>query len=534
MRIVRELGKLPLGDGREFPIHLVFNSNPKQEPGPFGPYWHLPLFASSAVQFKQYRLYWDGPDEYRHFFVLDRQGDARRGETVFMHRGNKWRATVDRRGDILIEATERPGWAYRYRDGRLEEFKLGEGSAAYRIAWSGRGFPLYVTDLSSNRRVFEISYRGATAPERVIIGDRTVEVTMGDAELTAPDGESSYRNYRVSFLRGLKMDGAREERFDYGKSSKHSRTIPEHVTREGETIAAKALQLAVNRMTVMPDAEEAAATGSYVEWEAQSGFILADSGSTYTIQNQSWDPLDSRATHPVAPRAVEIRRQPTEGTEQLWSYDWRRGVQTYTNQATGEVMRKTYIMSEGPAHLKLRKHEKRTEGGWSMLEQRSYDPLGRLIRKAGRGKFVMWNRQGNDQDNSVEKFVDGSLSGVKYFEGDRLVRRERYRGGRRTHVVLYEEGRTMEKIFSESGGSREYWYDSLGRPMRLMINDKLHYLMEYADDGAWSKKTVYDKEGRSSIRSFIENFDDNGRLISRRIINLKEAVPEIVKLYTND
>ncbi|MFT5622897.1 MAG: hypothetical protein ACI9FZ_000824, partial [Bacteroidia bacterium] len=117
-RMVRELGQLPVGGRVEFPMRLVFNTNPRIAPGAFGPNWRIPLIASTVVQYNQYKLYWDGPDEHRHFFRLDRDVKSRRGEAVFMERGKEWTATVSRRGEILIKAIEKEGWYYRYKDGQ--------------------------------------------------------------------------------------------------------------------------------------------------------------------------------------------------------------------------------------------------------------------------------------------------------------------------------------------------------------------------------------------------------------------------------
>ena len=426
VRIVRTLGELPLGDGRAFPMHLVFSSNPKREPGAFGPYWHMPLFDSTVVQFDQYKLYWDGPDEFRHFFILDRQADARRSEKVFIHRGQQWRATIDRRGDILIEAIERPNWYYRYRDGRLEEFRLGEGSSAYRIAYSNRGHPLYITDASTNRRVFEITYRGGTDPERVTIGDQRVYVEMGDGDLTAPDGQTSYRNFRVRFLRSLQLEGEIVEQFEYTKGSAHPRTIPEHVNAEGIKIAEKLIQVAVNRMSVRAEAE--GASENFVQWEAQSGFILADSGASYTIINASWDPLNPRADNHVAPRSVRIERQPAEGPSQLWAYDWRSGVRTYTDLATGDLMRRTYIMSGGNAHLKLRKRESFKDGRWVLDSQNSYDSRGRLVRAIRGANVRTWIREGSRDGSEVFEYLNDELVKISKYVDGHLVEKTKFTG----------------------------------------------------------------------------------------------------------
>ena len=521
VRIVRTLGEYPLTDGRAFPMHLVFSSNPKREPGAFGPYWHMPLFDSTVVQFDQYKLYWDGPDELRHFFDLDRSADARRSEKVFVQRGQKWRATIDRRGDILIEAIERPNWYYRYRDGRLEEFRLGEGSSAYRIAYSNRGYPLYITDASTNRRVFEVTYRGGTDPERVTIGDQRVHVEMGDGDLTAPDGQTSYRNFRVRFLRSLQVEGEAAEQFEYSKGAAHPRTIPEHVNAEGTKIAEKLFRIATNRMVVRTGTE--GASENFVQWEAQSGFILADSGASYAISNESWDPLNPRADNRVAPRSVRIERQPAEGQPQLWAYDWKSGVRTYTDLATGDLMRRTYIMSGGNAHLKLRKRERKSDSGWDTLDQRAYDPAGRIIRRIAGPNLVTINYDGR---GSVSQWALGGVLVREIVNADGLkVRDVKYRNGLPYVVIDYDEQGLRSKVSTENGNTREYVRKNEGAVVEVYINEVLREKRFYNEISNYQKRMIYDETG---IPATVINYEypSNGQRVVRRVSNISKGFQE--------
>lgn len=404
-RIVRPLGKLQIGE-KAYPLNLVFNTNPADAPGAFGPYWRIPLFASTVVQFNRYKLYWDGPDERRQFFVLDQSHDARRGEQVFIERGKDWKATVDRRGEILIEALDDSGWVFRYDEGRLKQFKLGESADACRVTWSGRDLPLYITNQSTNRRLFEIEYHGLTEPERIIIGEKQIEVEMGEGELTAPDGETSYRNYRVSFLRSLQLDAEDVETFEYSKAEPRQRKIP--VLDRAKKKVLKSVDIKVNRMAIANVAADGAAD-NWIEWEAKSGFITADSGSAYTVKNDSWDPNIQDGSFDVTPSAVEMTRLPEGGTEQCWSYVWNSGVKVYTDLATGEVIRRTLIMSEGPANGKLRKREVLKGGKWVLDRQNSYDPKGRPIRAVHGDDMRIWKWEDLRDGSEATEYLNGSI-----------------------------------------------------------------------------------------------------------------------------
>lgn len=422
-RIIRPLGELSIG-GVLYPVNLVFNTNPSDAPGAFGPYWRIPLFSTTVVQFNQYKLYWAGPDERRQFFILDQSYDSRRGEKVFVERGKDWKATVGRKGDILIEALDDSGWFFRYDEGQLEELRLGKSADICRVTYSGRGLPLYITNQANNRRIFEIEYRGSTEPERIIIGEKQIEVEMGDAELTAPDGSTNYRNYRVSFLRSLTFDENNAEFFTYSKADSRKRKVS--VLNKAEKKIQKTLDLAVNRMEVSSGSKDES-TENWIEWEAKSGFITADSGSTYSVKNDSWDSNIQQGSFDVTPAAVEMTRLPEGAQEQRWSYVWNSGVKVYTDLATGEVIRRTLIMSEGPANGKLRKREVLQDGKWTLDRKNSYDPKGRPVRAVHGDDMRIWEWEDQGGFSRSTEYFNGILEKVTHFDkSDKMIYREVY------------------------------------------------------------------------------------------------------------
>jgi hypothetical protein len=460
-RIVRLLGDLQVG-ALTYPLNLVFNTNPADAPGAFGPYWRIPLFASTVVQFNRYKLYWDGLDERRQFFVLDQSHKGRRGEQVFIERGKDWKATVDRRGEILIEALDDSGWVFRYDEGRLQDFKLGISVDSCRITWSGRDLPLYITNQYTNRRIFEIQYRGSTDPERIIIGETRIEVEMGDGELTSPDGETNYRNYRVNFLRSLQYGEANIEKFEYTKADTCQRKIP--LLDRAKKKVLNTVDLKVNRMAIT-NADVDGASDNWIEWEAKSGFITADSGAAYSVNNDSWDPNTQDGSLDVTPSAVEIMRLPEGGTEQRWSYVWNSGVKVYTDLATGEIIRRTLIMSEGLANGKLRKREVLKNGQWTLDRQNSYDPKGRPVRAVHGDDMRIWKWEDSRDGSEAIEYLNGSI-----------VRRTVYKAA----------GDFLEReIFKANGDVEEYKYANYGdgRSIDRYLNGELVWRKEFNGEG---------------------------------------------------
>ena len=511
-RIVRPLGEMQMG-GLTYPLNLVFNTNPADAPGAFGPYWRIPLFASTVVQFNRYKLYWDGPHERRQFFVLDQSYQARRGEQVFIERGKDWKATVARDGEILIEALDSSGWAFRYDEGRLQEFKLGDSADACRITWSGRDLPLYITNQSTNRRIFEIEYRGSTEPEHIIIGEKEIEVEMGDGELTAPDGETNYRNYRVSFLRSLRFGEKNIETFEYSKAEPRQRKIL--VLNRDKKKVPKVVDLKVNRMQIA-----GGATDNWIEWEAKSGFITADSGSTYAVKNDSWDPNIQGGSFDVTPSAVEMKRFPEGGIEQRWSYVWNSGVKVYTDLATGEVIRRTMIMSEGPANGKLRKREILKDGEWVLDRQNSYDPKGRPIRAVHGENIRIWKRENLSNGSEVTEFLNGSfVRRTVYGEGGERLERELVKPN--GDIIKYVYGAT------EVGKTVSYYLN--GEPMsyrELDIDGKLKYMK-------WANGKVQYHSNRNGVSQILTIFSDGEKKLMERSGGDEEFVQNSSEEYVS-
>lgn len=371
-RIVKELGSISLNGDRTLPIRLIFSSDPNVEPGLLGPGWSLPLFDSRAYRSRRGVLVWDSPDEFRRFFVLDGQADVRREENGYISQARDWRVVEnERRGSIRISSVADPDRVFEYRDGRLYEFCYGADTTSFAVEYDGRGHLKRVFDRRNQRTVMEVRYSGPKV-QTIMVGDRTTGVAMGDGDWTAPDGKVNYRNYRVSFLQrlGSEYDG---EHFSYSKDETRFRA------------GVDGQNLAVNRLTVKRDGRS-----SWLSYEAQSGFVVADSGGVYTVTNSAYDPSveQGKGQPRVSPRLVRIERQPSAGgVKELWSRDWPKGIETFM-EPDGKLTRRTWIMAEGPAYGKLRRIEEQVDGQWVMVKTITYRPDGKLLREISGDRSV--------------------------------------------------------------------------------------------------------------------------------------------------
>ena len=486
-RIVRELGMIEVGGGVRYPVRLVFNTNPARAPGAFGPFWHIPLLSSTVVAHGQYKLYWDGPDEYRQFFKMENRAKPRRGRQVYTEHGNEWRAEVSENGGVRIEATRRAGWYFRYKDGRLREFRLGEASDPCRVAWSGRGWPLHVTNQTTARKILSVEYERAAYPKKMFLGERVIRFEMGEGELTSPDGRTGYRSHRVRFLRSLSIGEGDTEFFAYGKAVAKERTVT--ILNEKKKKVQKTRNLSVNRMEISVDLE--ADPSSWVEWEARSGFITADSGAEYEVANDAWDPNISEEPFPVTPDSVRIDRQPADGgRREQWSYDWNSGLSVYTDPATGERVRHWRILSPGPANGKMRRREIFRDGDWVQVLRNSFDARGRLVRSL----------EGDDVRILRWEDFSGGRTSTEFLNGA-LVQRTVYRSdwSYKEREVFEENGDVDRIVFGERDGLRT--------SMRYLNGEPSLY-QELNPQG----RLVYEKraDGREQ---FIEHYKGGSRML---------------------
>jgi hypothetical protein len=432
-RIVKDLGSLPLNESRTLPVNLVFSSDPAVAPGLLGPGWSLPLFDSTAYRSRRGVLLWESPDEYRRFFVADSQAEVRREESGYVSQKTDWVAVEhERRGSIRINSVSDPKQVFEYRDGQLYEFCSGEGTPTYAVEYGGRGDLRRVFDRSTQRSVMEVRYSGSEV-QALIIGDQLTEIEMGDGDWTAPDGKVNYRNYRVSFL--LRLGSVAEgEHYSYTKDDTVTRAV------------AKGQRLAVNRLTLEESGRE-----SWLSYEAQSGFIVADSGGTYAVQNDAYNPfVEAEEGQPrVSPRLVKIERQPNSGGKpEMWSRDWPKGLETFT-EPDGKLTRRTWIMAKGPAYGRLRRIEEQVGDNWEMVKTMTYRPDGKLLREIDRAGNLLFFAKAfllpHGREVIEEHFADGEVISKEY---DNLGRMIKYEKGRTSTVFFYAKNNTVNKVIT--------------------------------------------------------------------------------------
>jgi len=481
---------------------LVLQSDPRFEPGAFGPGWHLPFFRSTFLQVKDHEAIWEMPNGRRMFFPRDRlaeEGDE--GVRHFRSREGDWTALWEQDRDeveVTVTSTEDPETWFHYDGGRLESFRMGSEVPEYQVDWlGGSRYPRMIRPANQREGPVEIIYAGRT-PEAIRVGERVWEVELGSGDWTAPDGRSDYADYRVQFLTELKDSQGNTERFAYKKADPHERSVP----TEEKSTSQRMATIPVNRLGILAEGET---ERGFLAWEARSGFLVKDSGGEYTVSSKGQDPehpgyQEGRSRGDVAPDAVRIERQPEKGSPELWSYNYRTGLKERTDASTGERIRESFIVSPGPAYGKLRRRERQPEGSdqWELVEHRAYDTEGRLLRSIESGvvRNFVWEERG--EFSRSQEFVDGVLTKERVYEDGQRVRMTEWDGGEENSFVYTLEGgsETIHRHIEGEWESTQVWQAG-GKLLYAKYRDGLETIIRYGEDGV--KETLHYRPSGTSV-----------------------------------
>ncbi|MBC2601986.1 hypothetical protein [Puniceicoccus vermicola] len=229
----------------------------------------------------------------------------------------------------------------------------------------------------------------------------------------------------------------------------------------------------------------------FLAWEARSGFLVEDSGGDYTVTSKGLDPeqpdfAENQSKGGIAPYSVRIEKQLEDGSLELWSYNYRTGVRERTDSSTGEVFRETFIVSPGPAYGELRRREKKgaSAESWKLIEQRAYNPDGRLIRVIGGNEVreLVWEERG--EFSRVQEFVEGELTKERVFENGRRVRTTEWGEGKpTTYTYELEGGQEIVRQFVEGEWQWTRIWNSSGRIVYGNNNEGFESIFRYGSDG---------------------------------------------------
>ena len=156
----------------------------------------------------------------------------------------------------------------------------------------------------------------------------------------------------------------------------------------------------------------------FIEWDAESGLIMSDSGGEYKVCNTLFDARNpdsnGKTTRSFGVNNSESMisyKKPEYKYAQVWGYSASRAIKTTQDPDTGEETRTSYIGSPGKASMKIRKIEKRLAGekDWKLTLSKIYDENGNLIREI-------------DADGNLKEFIyDKKNRHIKTYESGILI-----------------------------------------------------------------------------------------------------------------
>ena len=491
-RIDKMFYGLPLGNGRKADMFFKFTTDPRYEPKYMGAFWTIPFFDSSVIKTGPARYVWRSPNHGTYTFNKAAKADKGFDETYILNTTGNWKLNVGK-GEILISEASDAKSRYLFRDGRLVSFCAGDGADSFRISYDSKGYPLSVYNVTKHAEAVKFNY-GA---ERELAGisfpaeKKSVLITYAPCSVYGENGE---------IARGLKsassitfLDGRRETYLYRGEGRKTRKAM----ARGGKEASA---EVTVNRfLQKLGEGGE-----GFIDWDAESGLIMSDSGGEYEICNPLFDlrnpDSNGKISRSFGSNTKESRisyKKPECEYAQIWDYSSRSAIKITQDPNTGGQTRTSYIGNPGKASMKVRKIEKKFAGDrdWSLARSKMYDENGNLIREIdGDGNLKTWDSYvTNEYIRKVEKFNGTIVQDRKIIKqnGDE-------------EVLLYEEnGDILFFCYSYNAATKIY-------SLTHKKNGDFVYYKEYSNK--WNESFLtYLKDGKGEYF-----FEKGKRIIDKR------------------
>ncbi len=430
------------GAGKFF--HIEFDSNPAQTPGIVGFHWRIPLLSSKIAPMDGLMLSWTSPNGMEDFFTkktggLDRDVSrrAKSGKAeVFANASGKWIAFWNAEsGDLRIEERGNPDCFFFYRNGRLARFAEKKGEE-FAVDYLKNGMPSGIRSLETRIAAVSFEYYPDGLLKRMGVkgGFYLFEYLNpgGSGMPSLPGG--SYKGAKL--LRKIIYPDGSSEAFSYESRAPRPRKILAGAFAEKATPNVKAVRMSL----VSKSGGE-----SWIEWDADSGIVMADSGGEYGVGNSQIDKFNpdferGKLHHHPAHSYLKYSRTGAAFPE-IYFYDWESLIEMESDANTGEVYRILKVGAEGPLYGRDRKIEKLRGGiaglgsnAWEPLHMLHYDPLGRLIREIdSAGNVLEMAYSGSEESDGT---VSTMINGVK-------VQELAYKNGK----LVYEMRKVGEDVY---------------------------------------------------------------------------------------
>ena len=402
-RIDKMFYKLPLGNGRKADMFFKFTTDPRYEPKYMGTYWMMPFFDSSVIKTAPTRYVWRSPNHGTYTFNKSAKTDKGFEETYVLNTTGKWKLNVSK-GEILICDITDLKSRYVFRDGKLSQFCWGDGADTFRLSYNARGYPLSVYNVSKNTESVRFNYNSERELAGIYFPAEKKSVLIAYAPFSVY-GEKGDIVRGVRIVSSITFLDGRNETYQYKHEARKRRNYLTKGGKEGNA------EVFVNKfLQKNGDGGE-----GFIEWDAESGLIMSDSGGEYKVCNTLFDTRNpdsngktTRSFGVNNSESVISYKKPEYKYAQVWGYSSSHAIKTTQDPDTGEETRTSYIGSPGKASMKIRKIEKRLAGekDWKLTLSKIYDENGNLIREIDAdGNIRSWDYNvTNEYVRKIEKF----------------------------------------------------------------------------------------------------------------------------------
>lgn len=319
--IVKVLGNIQGGEGKEFPIFAIFNAKDQVSSPYLGFKWKLPLLESKIVQIDENTFRLDQPDGWYRFFWRDRKDP-----NVLNGQGD-WKAVIQ---GNTVTAWADCGTKLVFNSGRISSMQIKDRQFTYTY------LNQKVSEVRESDRpvVTVISDPRSGEVEGLRLQDQTIEFTRGQVPRVQTIDNMNVVAGMESAVSGIST-ASEKLNFEYGVDSIINPTIQ------------------IN--------------DRLITWKAKTGEIVSDGDMLYKIQQGSGKSDNAF-----------IARTNLQGKSESWFYDSGKGRETI--EKNGKTTIRSWYTS-GKLHGKSRRVIEVEGGKQRVLEETIYDEEGRILRE---------------------------------------------------------------------------------------------------------------------------------------------------------
>ena len=448
-RIDVDLGDLDLGGGADASLFLMFTTNPRREAGYLGAYWCCPFLESKLVKTHEISYKWTPPNNGGYTFYKV-PGKVKGWDEVYEMKGRGgWSLKVSKSGAALIESLSDPAARYEFKRGRLVSFCAGSGSDRIRINYDSNGIPLGVYNVSRGRSLLDLRYDGSLLVSIKIGASEKGEVKLSylPCDALADDGQSALKDKSLRSISAIRHPAGRSEEFSYAAVDGRPRKVTRRNWEESSTGC-----VPLNRLVRKVSGNE-----SWLEWDAGTGIIVADSGGEYAVMNPAWDrrhpeygegfAKDDRRRADITRHTRISYKRPENMFPEILEINHNNATRILQDPNSGEMKRVSYIGAQGPSYMKERKVERKSAGekDWRTDAVKAYDEKGLLVREIlGNGDVVAFAY--NKDGGLFEKRQNGQLT---FFDAENGDGKPVENGGELLWFLKITPDGAMEKVSME-------------------------------------------------------------------------------------